>query len=259
MTTPYFAARAALITGAGEGIGLEIARQLALRGTSVLLNDLDPARTAAAERSLREQGGACFGVAGDVAEVAFVRSLVDRSVEHFGRLDFVVANAGITQWRSFLEYEPAEFDRILAVNLRGSFFLAQAGARQMCAQGEGGRIVLMSSVTGERAIPRASAYSMTKAALRMLARSLVSELSQHRITVNAIAPGATTTPRNLADEPDYEEVWRALTPLQRPASARDIADAVLFLLSPKAAHITGQTLTVDGGWSVVSTSSQEDG
>jgi 3-oxoacyl-[acyl-carrier protein] reductase len=118
----------------------------------------------------------------------------------------------------------------------------------MRKQGGGGRIVFISSVLGERAAPAVSVYSMTKAALRMLAKSVAVEVAAAGITANVVAAGATATPRTLAEEPGYEETWRRLTPLRRPASPADIADAVLFFLSPAAAHVTGQTLTVDGGW-----------
>jgi glucose 1-dehydrogenase len=242
--------RVAVITGAGEGIGLEIARTLAHAGAAVVLNDLDPQRTDTAARMIEAEGGRCVGVSGDVADPELNRHLVEQAVERFGRVDLVVANAGITHWCGFLDYEPATFDRVVEVNLRGSFFLAQAGARQMRVQGEGGSILLMSSVVADRAVPRAPVYTMTKAALRALARALVPELSRHRITVNALAPGATLTPRTLGEQQDYEADWQRRTPLGRPATPGDIAAAALFLLSPAARHITGQTLTVDGGWTV---------
>jgi 3-oxoacyl-[acyl-carrier protein] reductase len=181
-----------------------------------------------------------------------VQQLVGDAVQAFGRLDIAVANAGLTSWGDFFDYEPENFDRVVGVNLRGSYFLAQAAARQMRAQGSGGRILLMSSVTGHQAIRYLSCYAMTKAALEMLARNLVVELSPYGITINAVAPGATITPRNLADDPNYEAVWGALIPTQHAISVEDIAQAALFLLSPQASQITGQTLIVDGGWSAVS-------
>ncbi len=247
-----FKGKTAVITGAGEGIGLEIARQLAEQGANVLLNDLDAAKATAAAQAITEAGGVCLGVSGDVGQVPVVRDLVAQAVAQFGRLDIAVANAGVTLWNNFFDYDPDDFQTVLNVNLSGSFFLAQAAARQMRQQGTGGRLLFMSSVTGYQAIEYLSAYALTKAALRMLARQLVVELGPHGITVNAIAPGATITPRNLADDPNYEAVWGQLTPTGKPATTADIAQAALFLLSPQAAQINGQTLVVDGGWTATS-------
>ena len=162
-----------------------------------------------------------------------------------------VANAGFSLVSDFFATTQAEFDRVTGLNLRGSYFLAQAAARQMRAQGRGGRVLLLSSVCGHLAIRSMAAYSMSKAGLEMLARALVPELSPHRITINTVAPGATLTPRNLDADPHYDETWGGTIPLGRPASVEDIASAALFLLSPAASHITGQSLVVDGGWTSV--------
>lgn len=244
--------RVAVVTGAGEGIGFEIARQLARQGGAVLLNDIDEARAEEAARSIQECGP-CVGTGGDVAEVSVVRALVDEAVSTFGQLDIAIANAGLSLWDDFFTFAPDDFNRLLAVNLRGSFFLAQAAARQMREQGTGGHILLMSSVTARRAVAGASAYGMTKNGLEMLARNLGVELASHDISVNAVAPGATATPRTLRTHPHYVEDWSEVTPARRPAQPEDIAQTALFLLSPAARHITGQTLVVDGGWTAVST------
>ncbi len=253
MANGMFSGQAAIVTGAGVGIGYEIARQLTAQGAFVMLNDVDEALAQRAAYEIAEEtGGQCRAIGGDVADVETVRAIVRKTVEGFGRLDIAVANAGLTSWGDFFEYTPEQFDQVVNVNLRGSYFLAQAAARQMRSQGTGGRILLMSSVTGHQAIRYLSCYSMTKAALEMLARNLVVELSPYGITINAVAPGATITPRNLADDPNYETVWGRLIPTQRPAFVEDIAHAALFLLSPQASQITGQTLIVDGGWTAIS-------
>jgi 3-oxoacyl-[acyl-carrier protein] reductase len=179
--------------------------------------------------------------------------MVEQAVERFGCLTTVIANAGITSFGDFLEYEPDAFQRVLQTNLMGGFFLAQAGARQMIRQGGGGSILFMSSVTGHQAHKYLAAYGMTKAALEMLAKNLVIELSPHRITVNAIAPGATLTERT-SEDPDYSKTWSDITPMGRPATTADIAHAAAFLVSEKAGHVTGQTLIIDGGWTAVSPS-----
>jgi glucose 1-dehydrogenase len=248
-----FNAQVAIVTGAGQGIGLEIARQLSQRGAAVLLNDLDPDLAETAAQSIVREGGQCQACAGDVADVDFNQQLVATAVAHFGRVDVVVANAGITLFGDFFDYPFASFERVLNVNLRGSFFLTQAAARQMRQQGTGGRILLMSSVTGHQAHQYLSAYGMTKAALEMLAKSLVVELSPHQIGINAIAPGATLTERTVEDA-EYSKTWSRITPLGRPATVQDIAHAALFLVSTAARHITGQSLVVDGGWTSTSPS-----
>ena len=247
-----FEGKVALVTGAGEGIGLELARQLAAEGAQVLLNDIDSARAEEAAAAICAGGGECRPLAGDAGDVEIIRRMVDTAVDAWGRLDIAVANAGLTLYGDFFDYEPATLELLLNLNLRGSFFLAQAAARQMRDQGDGGRILLTSSVTGLQAVRFLSAYGMTKAALRMLARNLVLELSPYNITINTIAPGAILTPRNLLDDPDFETSWGNLNPMKRVGTVEDVTAAALFLLSAQASHITGQTLVVDGGWSVTS-------
>src|SRR5258708_28811570 len=179
--------------------------------------------------------------------------MVDTAVSEFGTIDIAVANAGITLFGDFFEYQPEDFNRVMQVNLAGSFFLAQTAAVQMRNQGTGGSILFMSSVTGHQAHKNLAAYGMSKAALEMLAKNLVIELSPYKINVNAVAPGATATERT-ADDAGYEKTWSAITPLGRPAATSDIAHAALFLVSPLARHITGQTLVIDGGWTATSPS-----
>jgi 3-oxoacyl-[acyl-carrier protein] reductase len=243
----------AIVTGAGQGIGLEICRALAEQGAAVVINDVEQSLAEEAAKSIHQQGGRCIAVAGDASGVEFIRQMVAEAVRQFGKLDIAIANAGITLYGEFLDYRKEDLMKVLDLNVGGSFFLAQAAANQMKEQKSGGRILFMSSVTGHQAHKNLAAYGMSKAALEMLAKTLVLELSPYSITVNAIAPGATATERTLTDK-DYEKTWSRITPIGKPATTRDIAHAALFLVSPGAGHITGQSLVIDGGWTSVSPS-----
>ncbi len=253
MNTKSFNDKVAIVTGAGQGIGFEICRQLAKEGATVILNDLDETLAEQAAKAIQEEDGTCVAHAGDSSNLEFIESLVNSALTRFGHLDIVIANAGITLFGDFLSYPPESFNKVMNVNLAGTFFLAQAAARQMKKQISGGSLLFTSSVTGHQAHKDLAAYSMTKAAIEMLAKNLVIELSPYKINVNTIAPGATITERTM-DDPEYESVWSKLTPMGRAANTCDIANAALFLVSDKAKQITGQSLIIDGGWSSVSPS-----
>jgi NAD(P)-dependent dehydrogenase (short-subunit alcohol dehydrogenase family) len=249
--THTFHDKTALITGAGQGIGLEIATRLAAEGAAVVLNDVDAALAQEAAERITAKGGRCIAVPGDASEPEVIERLVETAVHTYGRLDIAIPNAGVTLFGAFLDYPLASFNALVKVNLAGTFYLAQAAARQMIAGGRGGSLLFMSSVTGHQAHRDLAAYGMSKAAIEMLARSLVIELSPHGINVNAVAPGATLTSRTL-DTPGYARRWSEITPMGRAATTVDIAEAVLFLVSDAARHVTGQCLVVDGGWTAVS-------
>jgi glucose 1-dehydrogenase len=247
-----FKNKVAIVTGAGQGIGFEICRNLAMQGGRVILNDIDPELSKFAAVQINQVNkDACTALPGDSSKIEIIKKLVSEAVNKFGKLDIAIANAGITLFGDFLSYTPESFYKVMQVNLGGSFFLAQEAANQMKLQSDGGSILFTSSVTGHQAHKNLAAYGMSKAALEMLAKNLVIELSGYKINVNAIAPGATLTERTLQD-PEYIKTWSRITPMGRPAQTIDISDTALFLVSEKARHITGQTLIVDGGWTAVS-------
>lgn len=246
--------KVAIITGAGQGIGLEIARKLVENGTHIVLNDIEKSLTEEAVASLSRIGkSSVLGCSGDSSSQEVISEMIELALRNFGRLDQVVANAGITLFGSFLEYSREDFFAVTRINQAGTFFLTQAAAKVMQTQDTGGAILLTSSVTAHQSHENLAAYAMSKAAIEMLAKNLVIELAPLGIRINTIAPGATLTERTATD-PDYAPTWARLTPLGRPAAVNQIADAAIFLLSDAANHITGQTLIVDGGWTSISPS-----
>lgn len=240
----------AIVTGAGIGIGFEISKQLTQAGAKVMLNDMDEALASTAVATIQADGGICEKFVGDVSELTTIQALVKKTIDIFGKIDILIANAGITTFGDFWEYQPESMQKILQVNLFGTFFLTQAVTKEMITQGNGGSVLLTSSVTGHQAHKYLAAYGMTKAGIEQLAKNLVVDLSPFQININTVAPGATLTERTLSDA-NYLETWSRITPTGRPSTVQDIANAALFLVSPLSRQITGQSVVVDGGWTSV--------
>jgi glucose 1-dehydrogenase len=248
-----FKNKTAIVTGAGQGIGFEMCFQLAAEGANVILNDIDPALAEDAAKQINKTSGKCKAMAGDSSNISFINEMVKEAVRETGQLDIVIANAGVTLFGDFFTYPAESFNRVVQVNLVGTFFLTQAAATVMKTQANGGSILFTSSVTAHQAHKDLAVYGMTKAALEMLAKNLVIEVSPFKINVNTVAPGATLTRRTMED-PQYKEIWSKITPMGSPATVTDVANTALFLVSEEAKHITGQTLIVDGGWTSISPS-----
>lgn len=240
------AGKTALITGAAGGIGLACARRFVEEGARVTIADIDASK---GEAAAREIGPACRFVAADVGDKADATRIVDATCAQWGRLDILVSNAGIIHLGDFLELEEDDFDRVIRVNLKGCFLVGQAAARRMVAQGGGGAIVNMSSITAALAIANSVPYGASKGGVAQLTRGMALALAPHGIRVNAVAPGTVATDLVTGLATDREALHRMLSriPLGRMANPREIANLVLFLASDEASYVTGETLFGDGG------------
>lgn len=237
-----------VVTGAQQGIGRAVALAFAAAGADIVVNYLDDGE--AAEKvagAVRVLGRQALAVQADIGSVAEVRALMDAAMARFGRLDVLVNNAGIFPRSPALELAEAEWDRVVDVNLKGSFFCAQAAARHMVAQGRAGSIVNMSSIT-LRGTLNGAHYVATKGGIAAMSRALALEWAPHGIRVNAIAPGIidTAQPRFGLTEEQIAAAGKA-TPLGRIGQPEDVADTAVYLASHAARHVTGQVLHVNGG------------
>lgn len=245
-----FQHKAVFVTGAGTGIGFAICQAFAQQGATVALNDIHEDVAQSAVQKINDGLGrdAVRPYVFDVADVDAAQAAIREFDQQQGRLDVLVANAGITNYGAFLTYTPDAFDRLYSVNLRGTYFSAQAAANAMIDREIRGRIIMMSSVTGVQGFKNLGAYGITKAGIRMMARALAMELGAYGITVNAIAPGITRTERTVQDDPHIDDNWNPVTATQLVSEPEDIAGAALYFASDAARQVTGQTLVVDGGW-----------
>jgi NAD(P)-dependent dehydrogenase (short-subunit alcohol dehydrogenase family) len=242
------AGKVALVTGAQQGIGKAIALAFGRVGANVVVNYLDDqAASEAIVKNIHEAGGRAVAVAGSVARVSDVRTMVEAG-NVFGGIDILVNNAGIFPRVGFLEMTEAQWDEVLNVNLKGTFFCTQTVIRQLVEQGRPGAVVNLASSAAFRSSPRGVHYVSSKAGIVGFTRATALELARYRIRVNAIAPGTTDTaqPRYGMSEEELQAVGRQV-PLGRMAVPDDIASMAVFLASEDASHITGQTMHVNGG------------
>ena len=238
--------RVAVVTGSARGIGRAIAEAMAREGARLVITDRDGP---AAERTAREIGGTAIAIRCDVAVPDDVRLLFEGTVEAFGGVDILVNNAGIGTPRLVVDTELEEWERILRINLTGAFLCSQQAARLMIAQGRGGRIINIVSLSGQKGGVGRAAYGASKAGLEVLNKIMAVEFAEHRINVNAIAPGpiATEVGKTMHTK-ETVEAYHRLIPQRRYGEPEEIAAAALFLASDDAGYITGHTLNVDGGF-----------
>jgi 3-oxoacyl-[acyl-carrier protein] reductase len=239
--------RVSLVTGASRGIGRAIARELASRGATVLAAARDQEKLAAVVAEIVAEGGKALAVSLDVADPASVEQAFDAILKTHGRLDHLVNNAGITRDNLVLRMKPEDWRLVLDTNLTGAFLCTQAALRPMLKQ-RAGRIVNVTSVVGLTGNPGQANYAASKAGLVGLTRSVAREVASRSITVNAVAPGFIETDMTAAMTDKAREAVASQIPLGRVGQPEDVAGAVAFLVSDRAAYITGQVLCVDGGF-----------
>ena len=239
--------KVALVTGGARGIGLAIARALVREGAVPVIADVNEAGARQAVAELGHAQGQALAV--DVADHASVQAMVAAILARHGRLDILVNNAGIGGNTPFLEITPEEWQRTIAINLSGAFFVAQACARAMVEGKRGGRIVNIASLSGQRGGHGRAAYGAAKAGLELLTKVMAVELAEDGITVNNIAPGAIETEMaKFAHSGATRAAYNYLIPMTRYGTPEEVADAAVFLCSDEARYVHGHTLNVDGGF-----------
>ncbi len=242
--------KVAVVTGGSSGIGESIVNALAAQGASVGIGYRShPEAAQATADQIEAEGGNAITVQGDVSVIDDLSRLISETVEAFGRLDVMVNNAGIETRTSILETTEDEYERVMAVNLKSAFFGTQLAAKQMIEQGEGGRIINISSVHEDWPMPGNTPYCLSKGGMRMLTRTAGVELAPHGITVVGVGPGAVGTPINketLASSELMTELTDTI-PLGRIAETAEIANLVAWLASDEASYVAATTVFVDGG------------
>jgi glucose 1-dehydrogenase len=239
-----------IVTGGNSGIGAAIAKAAGAEGANVVIDFVaHPEATEALDEQITAAGGEAMGVDADVSKVEDLQRLIDAAVSAYGRLDVFVNNAGIETRTSILDSSESDFDKVMAVNLKSSFFGTQLAAKQFIAQGGGGVVVNISSVHEDWPMPGNTPYCVSKGGMRMLTRTAGVELGQHGIRVVGVGPGAVDTPINAStsSDPGKLKSLDAAIPMARMAKPAEIADAVVFLASEKAGYATATTMFVDGG------------
>ena len=242
--------KVAIVTGGNSGIGKAIVLALAEAGANIVIDYIaDEAATEELEKHVVALGDQAIGVEADVSKVGDLRRLIAASVEAFGRLDIMVNNAGVETRTSVLDTSEQQYDKVLDINLKSAFFGTQLAAQQMIAQGDGGRIINITSVHEDWPMPNNIAYCLSKGGMRMLTRTAGVELAPHNILVVGVGPGAVATPINQStmDDPAKMKTLNAAIPLGRMAQPGEIGSVVAFLAGDGATYLTATTIFADGG------------
>jgi glucose 1-dehydrogenase len=242
--------KVAIVTGGNTGIGKAVVLALAAEGANIVIDYVfDPEAAEDLEKQVVALGDKAIGVEADVSKVADLQRLVDTTVSTFGRLDIMVNNAGVETRTSILDTTEAEYDKVLDINLKSAFFGTQIAAKQMIAQGGGGRIINMTSVHEDWPMPGNTAYCLSKGGMRMLTRTAGQELGGHGIQVVGLGPGAVATPINTStmNDPAKMATLDSAIPLGRMAQPDEIASVVVFLAGDGATYLTSTTVFADGG------------
>jgi 3-oxoacyl-[acyl-carrier protein] reductase len=241
-----FEGRVAIVTGASQGIGETIARDLAAEGAAVVLVDIQMDKLESVVRSIVDAGGRAEAHQADVADTAAAERIAAAVAAAHGRIDHLINNAGITRDGLLMRMKEEDWDAVLRVNLKGTFSFSRAVLRTMVAA-RYGRIVNIASVAGLMGNAGQANYSASKAGVIAFARSLAREVGSRGITVNAVAPGFIATAMTDALPEDVRKAYLEIIPLKRFGLPKDVSSAVQFLLSDDAAYITGQVISVNGG------------
>lgn len=247
-----FAGKSVVVTGAGQGIGRKVAHEFAAQGAAVAILDIEDGPLAETTEAIRQTGARVESVLGDVSRREDVKRVIDLALERFGALDVAVQVAGIADFMPLVDFTDEVWDRIIGVNLRGTWYLVQEAARVMVPQGRGGAIAVTASTNAFQPEAGGLAYNTSKSGQVAVMRTAALELAEHGIRVNAIAPGIINTRLSafVIEHPVQSQLFLERIPMRRFAEPEEMARPIVWMCSEEASYLTGELLVVDGAMSV---------